>query len=251
MGSCGCSDFDPKYKLAGPKGSVYAIEITHPCHYCQSPAGVVFHKFTKKDDMRDWEINELPDLPFFAENVDQPLAAILVVDPWLLKEVIAKDVEAYVKDHPAEDIGAMPFVVEEAFNELLSGGGPLPGAKDPEDQPASEEDVSLAAAAAWRLNEDRKYEKQERKNLEEWKADYWAWAEKFWKAGGYGGGDGRNDSYETVLKVNRWHNRGLSPEEAVCEQKREDKFAIFRLVVAILLTVTFGVCAALWFMGYG
>jgi hypothetical protein len=45
MGECGCSSTDVTYRLPGPPGVHYGIEIYPSCNYCFTPVGLVVHRF--------------------------------------------------------------------------------------------------------------------------------------------------------------------------------------------------------------
>lgn len=63
MGSCGCGDFAGKYRFPGPGDVVYVLETYPGCDYCDTPAGVVVHRFRDVDEERFW-FESLPELPF-------------------------------------------------------------------------------------------------------------------------------------------------------------------------------------------
>ncbi len=61
MGECGCGDFAAEWKLPGPNGVLYAIEVYPGCSYCDNPAGVVVYRVRTDDDA--FNVAGLPDLP--------------------------------------------------------------------------------------------------------------------------------------------------------------------------------------------
>lgn len=59
MGQCGCGDFYPQFKLPGPNGSIYAIELFSGCHDCRSPAGVSIVRLSG-EQLQEWEAEHIP-----------------------------------------------------------------------------------------------------------------------------------------------------------------------------------------------
>lgn len=81
MGACGCGDFDSRYKLAGPDGITYSINIYSSCHYCHTPVAVDIHRHSP-EGVSEWEIDQLPELPIppYSEGSIDGLGSIVVLD---------------------------------------------------------------------------------------------------------------------------------------------------------------------------
>lgn len=95
MGACGCADYNGQWRLAGPKGLVYVVEVYDGCEYCETPAGVRFYRFGK-ESARDWNVRELPDLLAnhgYSEDGDTGDAERLVgvVDGAALRDVLGEE----------------------------------------------------------------------------------------------------------------------------------------------------------------
>lgn len=83
MGECGCSSTDVMFRIPGPEGVHYGIEIYGSCHYCHTPAGVVVHRFND-EWAKDWLTEHVPDAPFISYSSGDPINAMLsipIVDP--------------------------------------------------------------------------------------------------------------------------------------------------------------------------
>jgi hypothetical protein len=122
MGQCGCSDTIPDFRLPGPDGVHYGIQIYSSCHYCVTPAGVDIYRF---DDTgaEEW-LDGVPEAPFTPYNADAPIAAQLsipVLEPAELAKAIGRDQREDAEYNGADD---------EDFREI------------------SEEDIRLALPAA-------------------------------------------------------------------------------------------------------
>ena len=61
MGQCGCGDFHPQFKLPGPEGSFYALQLYTGCLDCRTPAGIIVAKL-KGDEVDEWDVKHIPDL---------------------------------------------------------------------------------------------------------------------------------------------------------------------------------------------
>ena len=92
MGECGCGNFSAQYQLPGPDGTVYAIQKYEACDYCDTPHGVVVHRFSP-EGAKTWGADELPLLPFHqmhGRDFDGQTAAIPVVHPGALWKELAR-----------------------------------------------------------------------------------------------------------------------------------------------------------------
>lgn len=118
MGECGCGDFDSQYKLAGPEGVTYSINIYSSCHYCNTPVAVDIYRHSAQG-VEEWGVNELPDLPIHGygavlkgeepkEEIDG-LGTIVVLDPDVLTKVLNEDLG---QDFQEQDIR---FAIERAI----------------------------------------------------------------------------------------------------------------------------------------
>ena len=63
MGQCGCGDFYATHKLAGPAGTVYALDVYPGCESCGTPVAVLVYRFSE-DEAKRWHVPSLRDLPF-------------------------------------------------------------------------------------------------------------------------------------------------------------------------------------------
>lgn len=99
MGSCGCGDFSPLWKLPGPDGITYAIEIYGPCDFCYTPLGVRIYQITD-DQLTTWGVDELPDLEMYGyactDRGDLNAEALIaLLDPEQLKLDLLDEYESY------------------------------------------------------------------------------------------------------------------------------------------------------------
>lgn len=88
MGQCGCGDFYPDFKLPGPDGILYAIQLYRGCHECHTPVGVIVSRL-KGDEIETWDAQELPDLEFNEISESYHEALLPVVEP----TVVAKHLD--------------------------------------------------------------------------------------------------------------------------------------------------------------
>lgn len=81
MGQCGCGDFYPDFKLPGPDGALYAIQLYRGCHECQTPVGVIITRLKGAEEIEDWEAQHAPDLAF--NEISEGLQEVLlpIVEP--------------------------------------------------------------------------------------------------------------------------------------------------------------------------
>ena len=63
MGACGCGDYQPMFRVPGPDGIMYALEVYAGCEYCSTGPGVMIHRHGETG-RRDWDVDQLPELPF-------------------------------------------------------------------------------------------------------------------------------------------------------------------------------------------
>lgn len=83
MCECGCAQFSPSYKMPGPDGATYVIEIKRPCHDCSTPLGFIIHRMSEKDVV-EWGADMARDLGF--DEYSWPEASI----PLLWPEAMSK-----------------------------------------------------------------------------------------------------------------------------------------------------------------
>lgn len=123
MGACGCGDYAADFKLPGPDGIVYAIEVRTPCDYCSTPAGVVLHRFTATG-AKEWGADKLPEFVFPKSgdrDYEDSSRGLAVVDPSLLwaalvraggdaleEALLEDDAEAALREAVAETRKAAP-----------------------------------------------------------------------------------------------------------------------------------------------
>lgn len=81
MGQCGCGDFYPLWKLPGPDGSQYTIELLPACDYCREPLAVRISQL-RGDALDHWEIDQVPDFEMrdLGSKGDHSDGFVLVVD---------------------------------------------------------------------------------------------------------------------------------------------------------------------------
>lgn len=60
MGACGCGDYPGGKKFPGPKGVVYTLVVYPGCSDCDTPAGVVIHRWNATGEDRDWHEHDEP-----------------------------------------------------------------------------------------------------------------------------------------------------------------------------------------------
>lgn len=89
MGQCGCGDFKPNFKLPGPNGSVYCIELFSGCHDCRAPAGVVIEKLSG-EELITWDVQTIPtaQLVNLGKSDDHQTRAWALVDVEALAKYI-------------------------------------------------------------------------------------------------------------------------------------------------------------------
>lgn len=114
MGECGCGNFSAKWKLPGPNGVLYAIEVYPGCSYCDNPAGVVVYRVRTDDDAFD--VAGLPELPIQVYQ-REPLFADMPSDPI--------SGEAFI---PIVHTGSVLDVIAETFGDqiVLEDGDKVP-----------------------------------------------------------------------------------------------------------------------------
>lgn len=83
MCECGCGDYEGDFRLDGPDGIIYAIELKHPCRNCDAPGGIVIHRFSA-ELAREWGADQLPRFPFMTlrdgKEFDGTSGGIPVID---------------------------------------------------------------------------------------------------------------------------------------------------------------------------
>lgn len=114
MGECGCGDTTPEFRLPGPDGITYGIEIYGSCHYCETPAGVVIYRFDAAE-AAVW-LDGVEDAPLMAYDPERPTnaqLAIPIVDP----EFLMKALEDAVEVEPSDMRLALPAAVHATRSE--------------------------------------------------------------------------------------------------------------------------------------
>lgn len=127
MGACGCGDTTPMFRMPGPAGVVYGVEVYESCHYCETPAGVVLYRFDEADDNAIF-VEGLPEAPFVSYNTEQPTdaqLAIPVVDPRHLAQAMTAHYEesgSYDGDETSREIAEQDtqYVLPDAVHRTLA-----------------------------------------------------------------------------------------------------------------------------------
>jgi hypothetical protein len=129
MCECGCGNTEPDWRLPGPDGITYAIQVYPSCSDCGTPAGLIVYRFTA-EEARSWGVNdclELPIHPYMRGSVFGD-CRIPIVHPRLLKkklvELMRNVPEEYDPDGYLEDSFDEAFAdaVAETFEEWKRGG---------------------------------------------------------------------------------------------------------------------------------
>lgn len=109
MCECGCGDFNASWRLPGPKGTTYSIQVYPGCDFCDTPAGILIGKHSK-EDAAAWGVPDLPEPTFPKLNdkdYDGAQFAIPVFHPQELVRAMSKRLEPAllrsVDDDDAED----------------------------------------------------------------------------------------------------------------------------------------------------
>lgn len=88
MGQCGCSDFQPDFKIAGPGDYTYVVSVYRSCDHCETPAGVLIYKMSP-EDCDEWDVHRLPEV-----EISDVGTLIAVLDPKeLWKQLTARGVD--------------------------------------------------------------------------------------------------------------------------------------------------------------
>lgn len=88
MGECGCGNFSGDLTFPAPDGDVYVLDVYTGCADCGTPAGVILHRFTRKQ-AATWGVEGREPLPVSEEGTGVP-----VMDMEILRRLMAKEVPA-------------------------------------------------------------------------------------------------------------------------------------------------------------
>ncbi len=103
MCECGCSMGNPTYRLQGPAGVCYVIELYPGCRNCSAPPGMVIKRIHKNHDNRD-ELAEIPHLPFIVSRDGAECPIKCGPDPDEFSEgVVAQVVAGVLGGHRTKD----------------------------------------------------------------------------------------------------------------------------------------------------
>lgn len=106
MGSCGCGDYSPSWRLPGPGGIVYTIEMKRGCPDCGTPHGIVIYQHDAAT-ARSWRDEDRPLLPIVPYDGDDAsgACALAVLDPGDLETVIREHLAGLEDplDWPSDD----------------------------------------------------------------------------------------------------------------------------------------------------
>lgn len=115
MGQCGCCDFHPEFKLEGPPGVVYTIQLDPGCPDCQEHRiGLIIHRL-EGETITAWDAQHTPD--FEMKEVDDggkfAEARYLVLNPEHLERRLIEELGASFENPDLAEI------VKDAVKETL------------------------------------------------------------------------------------------------------------------------------------
>ena len=93
MGQCGCSESYPEFKLKGPDGIYYTVEVAYPCPYCRNPASIIVHKWDDKQDIEIFDIESEPDPVYNSLNE----VVISLADEGVIKNYLLQGLKEYIQ----------------------------------------------------------------------------------------------------------------------------------------------------------
>ena len=73
MCECGCGAFGGGFRFPGPDGIVYLLELYPGCGDCDTPAGVIIHRYQDTEEQREW-FGDQPEMPFIDFQGNPPNA---------------------------------------------------------------------------------------------------------------------------------------------------------------------------------
>lgn len=119
MGQCGCCDYQPEFKLEGPAGTVYTIQLDPGCRYCdEHRIGLIVHRL-KDETAHDWEAYRTDPLEF--KSVDDggnfAEARYLVLNPDHLIKRLTEELGGSIEDPDLAEI--VKDAVRETMQEAI------------------------------------------------------------------------------------------------------------------------------------
>lgn len=134
MGECGCGATSLDYKFAGPEGITYGIEIYSGCYYCDTPAGVVLHRYTQEDDWSEAILEHVPEAPFLGwQGATEGWGEVAL--PVISREGLVASINQNLQDYGIElRPNASVFrLVEDAVYETAKAATPHTEPEEPTD----------------------------------------------------------------------------------------------------------------------
>jgi len=112
MGSCGCGDTRADFRFPAPGGDVYVLDIYDSCADCQTPAGIVLYRMTKRQ-AEFWDAKSAAPLDVTEEGVLVPL-----VDPAVLARLMGAWAKPVRDEYDAD--GLCADAVEAVFRDAVA-----------------------------------------------------------------------------------------------------------------------------------